>query len=170
MSETRHFTVGELAERGGVSRRTVRYYVQGGLMPAPRGLGRGAHYGEEHVARLLEVKGLQEQGLSLAEIREVLRRTTLQGATAAVPAGDERIAPPGPLPEDAPGSQPSRQPSLQRSVQPAPRSSQWTRLELLPGVELQVEHGYQLPDDEQLAVLRRWMRNILPVDETREHR
>jgi len=35
---TKRFSVGELAELGGVSRRTVRYYVQEGLIPAPLGL------------------------------------------------------------------------------------------------------------------------------------
>lgn len=33
-----------MAELGGVSRRTVRYYVQEGLLSAPLGVGRGRHY------------------------------------------------------------------------------------------------------------------------------
>ncbi len=61
-------TIGELAEAAGVSRRTVRYYVQRGLLPAPDGLGRGARYGEEHLRRLIEVRDLQAQGVSLAAI------------------------------------------------------------------------------------------------------
>ncbi|MBA2355458.1 MAG: MerR family DNA-binding transcriptional regulator, partial [Acidobacteria bacterium] len=39
------YAIGDLAALGGVSRRTVRYYVQGGLIPPPEGLGRGNHYG-----------------------------------------------------------------------------------------------------------------------------
>jgi len=40
------YSVGELADLGGVSRRTVRYYVQEGLLPTPLGVGRGdAHRG-----------------------------------------------------------------------------------------------------------------------------
>lgn len=66
--------VAELAEMGGVSRRTVRFYVQEELLPPPRGVGRGRHYGPEHLARLLEVKAWQEQGLALSEIRELLER------------------------------------------------------------------------------------------------
>jgi DNA-binding transcriptional MerR regulator len=61
-----------LAELGGVSRRTVRYYVQEGFLPAPLGVGRGRHYGPEHLEQLLRVKTLQEQGRSLGEIRQVL--------------------------------------------------------------------------------------------------
>ena len=59
--ESRH-AIGELADLGGVSRRTVRYYVQEGLLPAPLGVGRGRHYGAEHLEQLLKVKALQEQG------------------------------------------------------------------------------------------------------------
>ena len=63
----------ELAELGGVSRRTVRYYVQEGLLPAPFGVGRGQHYGPAHLERLLAVKRLQQIGLALDEIRRELR-------------------------------------------------------------------------------------------------
>jgi DNA-binding transcriptional MerR regulator len=58
----------ELADRAGVSRRTVRYYVQRGLLPAPAGLGRGKHYGASHLARLLQIRELQAQGVPLEEM------------------------------------------------------------------------------------------------------
>jgi DNA-binding transcriptional MerR regulator len=74
VSETGTYDVGQLSALGGVSRRTVRYYVQEGLLPAPLGLGRGARYGEEHLERLVKVKSLQEEGLSLDEVRRALRR------------------------------------------------------------------------------------------------
>jgi len=66
------YAVGELADLGGVSRRTVRYYVHEGLIPPPLGVGRGDHYGREHLDRLLQVKALQEAGRSLDEIRQLL--------------------------------------------------------------------------------------------------
>jgi len=66
------YNIGELAGLGGVSRRTVRYYVQEGLIPPPAGLGRGAHYGREHLEALLRVKSMQERGLMLEEIRLAL--------------------------------------------------------------------------------------------------
>jgi DNA-binding transcriptional MerR regulator len=62
----------DLAERAGVSRRTVRYYVQRGLLPAPAGLGRGKHYGEAHLARLIRIRELQEAGVPLERIAEQL--------------------------------------------------------------------------------------------------
>jgi len=64
------YAIGELAFRGGVSRRTVRYYVQEGLLPSPFGVGRGDHYGPQHLERLLRIKTMQEAGLGLQEIRE----------------------------------------------------------------------------------------------------
>ena len=67
--EQGRFSIDELADLGGVSRRTVRYYVQEGLLPAPLGVGRGRHYGQSHLDRLLEVRAQQEAGLSLDEIR-----------------------------------------------------------------------------------------------------
>lgn len=66
--ETRQFGIEELAERGAVSRRTVRYYVQRGLLPAPTGVGRGDHYTEAHLVALVRVRELQEAGVSLADI------------------------------------------------------------------------------------------------------
>lgn len=62
------YGIAELAALGGVSRRTVRYYVQRGLLPAPSGTGRGKHYGEEHLERLIQVRRWQEEGKSLGDI------------------------------------------------------------------------------------------------------
>jgi DNA-binding transcriptional MerR regulator len=83
MSEPR-YAIGDLADLGDVSRRTVRYYVQEGLLPSPFGLGRGNHYGPEHLDRLRRIKALQEAGRSLLEIRAELSGTTV--ATPVPPA------------------------------------------------------------------------------------
>jgi DNA-binding transcriptional MerR regulator len=63
----------------------VRYYVQEGLLPPPLGVGRGRHYDRLHLDRLLRVKTLQEQGLSLEEVRATLSGGTLP-ARASVPS------------------------------------------------------------------------------------
>jgi len=88
--EEGRYNIDELADLGGVSRRTVRYYVQEGLLPAPFGVGRGRHYGQAHLDRLLEVKAQQEAGLSLDDIRS--RRTPQPGG------GKPSPRPPQPLP------------------------------------------------------------------------
>jgi DNA-binding transcriptional MerR regulator len=72
------YGVEELAERGGVSRRTVRYYIQRGLLPPPRGLGRGKHYTEAHLSTLVRIRELQEAAVPLETIA-----TQLDDATPA---------------------------------------------------------------------------------------
>lgn len=59
------YGVEELAELASVSRRTVRYYVQRGLLPAPTGVGRGKHYTEQHLQTLIEIRDRQAAGVTL---------------------------------------------------------------------------------------------------------
>jgi len=77
------YAIGDLADLGGVSRRTVRYYVQEGLLPAPLGLGRGNHYGPAHLEQLLKVKAMQEAGRTLEEIKHALTGTGARAPRAA---------------------------------------------------------------------------------------
>src|SRR5215510_12708077 len=88
MPDDPRYAIGDLADLGGVSRRTVRYYVQEGLLPQPLGLGRGNHYGEEHLAQLLRVKRLQEAGRTLDEIRAELGEKPERAAVAFMPRSD----------------------------------------------------------------------------------
>jgi DNA-binding transcriptional MerR regulator len=117
MHSAKRFSVGELAELGGVSRRTVRYYVQEGLIPAPLGLGRGGHYTEEHLETLLRVKQMQEQGLPLMEVRERLT------------GPKRRMGNPDVL-------------QLPREL--------WTRIPLLPGLEIHMSQDLKLPAPQKL--------------------
>jgi DNA-binding transcriptional MerR regulator len=64
-------TINELATRAGVTPRTIRYYVEQGLLPAPE-RGRPAEYTEDHVQRLDLIRRLKEQYLPLEEIRAML--------------------------------------------------------------------------------------------------
>jgi hypothetical protein len=89
-TEQGFYNADELADLGGVTRRTVRYYVQEGLIPPPLGVGRGRHYGPAHLERLLEVRAQQEAGLSLDHIRA--RRAPAPGG------GHHEPRPPQPLP------------------------------------------------------------------------
>jgi len=79
------YNVDELAERAGVSRRTVRYYIQRGLLPPPLGLGRGKHYTESHLTLLIRIRELQEDSVPLDAITERLLGTTSQPVTSAMP-------------------------------------------------------------------------------------
>lgn len=53
--------------------RTVRYYVQIGLVDRPQGETRAARYGAVQVEQLLLIKKWTAAGLSLDRIRELLR-------------------------------------------------------------------------------------------------
>ena len=68
--ERNYYSVGELAERGGVSRRTVRFYVSRGLIDPPSGRGRGSTYTDRHLQQIHSVRSLQRGGLELDEIRK----------------------------------------------------------------------------------------------------
>ena len=72
--EEKHYTIKDLCELTGYTRRTIRYYVQEGLLDPPAGRGRGGFYFDSHLKRLNEIKSLQDKGLKLAAILEVLKK------------------------------------------------------------------------------------------------
>lgn len=75
--------IGELAERAGVSRDTVRFYEREGLLPRPRRLASQYRvYGEETATRLRFIRRAQEIGLTLEDIRELLRLHELKSPQA----------------------------------------------------------------------------------------
>ena len=71
--EEKKYSIGQLAELSGVSRRTIRFYVQSGLLAAPAGAGRGHYYTEEHLLTLQRIVTLKENNLSLEQIDARLR-------------------------------------------------------------------------------------------------
>jgi len=62
----------QLAERVGMSVRTVRFYAGRGLIPPPRREGRNGYYGPDHIARLELVRELQSHGFTLQAIEGYL--------------------------------------------------------------------------------------------------
>ena len=135
------YAVGDLATLGGVSRRTVRYYVQEGLIPAPLGLGRGNHYDPRHLQQLLRVKAMQEAGLTLDEIRVALDG----GAGQAIRAGGT-VA-------DASSATAMPRHAVVHSL--------WRRLVVAPGVELHVHGTTVPPSPEALRELADWCQRHL---------
>ena len=74
--------IGELAARAGVTVRTVRYYIEVGLLPPPPTKGRYGDFDETYLQRLQLVRRLKEERLTLPAIRERMIEMGL------VPAGD----------------------------------------------------------------------------------
>src|SRR5690349_19919689 len=73
MPRTR-WKVGELAERTGVSVRTLHYYEELGLLtPSDRTPSGHRLYTADDVARLQQIRSLQQLGLSLDEVGACLR-------------------------------------------------------------------------------------------------
>lgn len=65
--------IGELAERAGVTAKTVRYYESIGLVPEPeRTASNYRDYGEDAADRLRFIRDSQAAGLTLDEIASIL--------------------------------------------------------------------------------------------------
>ena len=72
-------TIGALASRCGVSRDTVRFYERERLLPVPRRTASGYRlYGEEDAGRVRFIRRAQAMGLTLDDVRELLRVQTLK--------------------------------------------------------------------------------------------
>lgn len=69
MSKT--FSLDELCTLTDLPKRTVRYYMQMGLVDRPIGETRAAHYLAAHLDQLLKVKQLSDAGISLERIAEI---------------------------------------------------------------------------------------------------
>lgn len=67
------FDLDQIAALTETPRRTVRYYIQSGLVDRPQGIGKGAYYTQRHVEQLLMVRKWQLAGLSLERIGELMR-------------------------------------------------------------------------------------------------
>jgi DNA-binding transcriptional MerR regulator len=66
--------IGELARRSGLSIKTIRYYERRGLLELPPRTASGYRlYGPEDVARLRFVQRAKLLGLTLEEIKELVR-------------------------------------------------------------------------------------------------
>jgi DNA-binding transcriptional MerR regulator len=74
MKKPSTFTLDEIASLAELPRRTVRYYIQSGLIGRPKGVGKGAYYTEHHIEQLLMVRKWQLAGLSLERIGELLKQ------------------------------------------------------------------------------------------------
>ncbi|TDE30755.1 MerR family transcriptional regulator [Nonomuraea mesophila] len=78
--------IGELAERTGVSARSLRYYEQHGLLSARRTANGYRDYNEEDVRLVSEIRALLSVGFTLEDTRpflDCLRRGHSSGGACA---------------------------------------------------------------------------------------
>ena len=108
-----NFSLDELCTLLEMHKRTIRYYIQHGLVDRPDGIGKGSSYSHRHLEQLLAVRKWKEAGLSLERIQELL------GGQNPDP-GSGRVVPP-----------------------PRPRRAGavevWSHLHITDGVELHIE-------------------------------
>src|SRR5262245_35171305 len=73
------FSLAELAEASGIEARTIRSYIEKGLLSGPQTRGRGATYTTDHLNRLKAIQTLRRlrPGDTLADTRILLQKLTL---------------------------------------------------------------------------------------------
>ncbi len=157
------FDLVDLCDLADVTPRTVRYYIQQGLLPSPVSRGPGAHYDRGHLDRLRVIRRLQREHLPLAEIRRRLESLD-DGAVRALAESEDRprddspldyvrkilaggaggspapLSVPGailraPVPASAPQSELAE---LAPPGRHATTRATWERIELAPDIELHI--------------------------------
>ena len=71
--ETPGLTIDELAAKSRVPSRTIRFYQSKGALQAPEIRGRVAYYGDPHVERLELIAKLQDRGLTIDAIGDLVK-------------------------------------------------------------------------------------------------
>lgn len=66
------YTLDELCGLADLTKRTLRYYMQIGLVERPDGETRAARYGPRHLEQCLKIRKWTQAGLSLERVRELL--------------------------------------------------------------------------------------------------
>lgn len=77
MAMEQEFSITDLCALTDLSMRTVRFYIQQGLVARPQGEKKGAKYCKSHLDQLLSIKKWQAAGLSLERIKELMSEPDL---------------------------------------------------------------------------------------------
>jgi len=132
----KEWKLAELAAEVGVSPRTVRYYVQRGLLPAPPFKGPDTVYGEDHLLRLKAIRALQAKFLPLDAIQVELARLSPEELKALVEADPAALPPPASAPASSTPPVPTPVKHEARDDSSEAGVTSWRRWELAPGLEL----------------------------------
>ena len=159
--------LGQLCARTGVTARTVRYYVQQGLLRSPGQSGPGAKYDGGHLARLLLIRRLQQEHLPLAEIRKRLQaldnsavEQLLKQRPVHSSAADyvrDVLSRSG---KGAASALPVQRPAARPEPVP-PERSQWERIAISPDVELHIRRPLSRDDNRRVERLIEQARRII---------
>ncbi|GAB2958162.1 MerR family transcriptional regulator [Streptomyces pseudoechinosporeus] len=90
MTDQRQMQIGEVAERTGLSLRTIRHYEEVGLViPSARSKGGFRLYTESDVERLMVIRRMKPLDFSLEEMRDLLDITDRLAVVENPPVGEE---------------------------------------------------------------------------------
>ena len=161
-------TIGELARRAGVSVRTIRYYIDEGLLPQPEVRGKYAWFDESYLHRLKLIQQLKDAYLPLKEIRARLEQLTaaqvkqlldppvtgshepsnrgmfnltssMVSSTSAANYLKDMLEPKRSAPLRM--GKIAEEPNLYAPpLAPQPEGETWQRITLAPGIELHIKH------------------------------
>lgn len=162
------FDLNELSDRAGVTPRTVRYYIQQGLLRSPGTTGPGARYDAGHLSRLQLIRRLQREHLPLSEIRrrleslgdEEVRRLIEEPASSARSSAVDYVRSvlrEPPLLLATAMAAPSEVPA-------APDRSQWDRITLATDLELHVRRPLSRAQNKMVEKLLDYARRLLEED------
>lgn len=82
-------TIEDLAQQSGLSLRTLRYYIQEGLLPGPDTAGKYASYSQLHLDHLAMITRLKNLHLPLKEIRHLLSNMSTEDMRRILDYQDE---------------------------------------------------------------------------------
>jgi DNA-binding transcriptional MerR regulator len=195
-----NYWISELAERTGVSTRTIRYYIEEGLLPQPEIQGKYAVFNDDYMVRLNLIKFLKDAYLPLKEIKRILDSLSVpetrdlvekfeQNPTLAMSelmTNFAELSSPSSVKYEfksteqssardyiqevlqrnqvaarepkVNSSSPAPAPQVMRS--PEPVSESWQRVELAPGIELNIRQPLSLKVRKQVAELIETARKI----------
>src|SRR5687768_13506854 len=164
----------ELCAEAGVTPRTVRYYIQQGLLPAPDAQGPSTRYGRGHLDRLRLIRDLQAEHQPLAVIRQRLEslgdedvRRLVKTLSTQKPAPSSAVDyVRSVLRESAPRY--AVRPSAPAASLPAPSTpvrAQWERLSIAPDVELHVRRPLTREINRRVEKLLALARQIFEEDQ-----
>lgn len=151
------YNIQALAKKTGLTRRTIHYYVQRGLLPKPEGGGRGHYYTEEHLRLIDLIQRWKDQGVPLEKMKELLsgRETPQINFEADTPVPDDFRVQHLNLSADRTMSDEKlsvHEPVPNYSMEePYSETSEWTRITLGPDVEISLKSG-TLSKEQQQAI------------------
>lgn len=140
--EEAYLQIGEVAERTGVTQRTLRFYEEKGLLKPPTRMEGGFRlYSEADVQRVERIKRLQSLlGLTLAEIKEMVEAEEIKMQLRAEYRRDAAVA--------------KRKQQLQRAIEVTERQNAIISQKLAALTEMK---GHL---EERLAKYQGWLRQL----------